>query len=221
MYLCKYRTLLKTLQETGLCVSCIQYVCVCARALVCVCVWVFVLVRPPAWERYTQDYENSFSCLLYSLWCETTAQYPSEWDYRHWNKQDKENRGEIIFWELCGISSRRKKRNLFSSECQLTSSQTWKESVKERTDKTFMDKAAQPCVQTFVSKDTSRKGGKKEEKKTVYCLDISHIWKYGFTELTFLVITKRFLFSPFSANEKKKKRYWEKILLQLWSDFQM
>lgn len=40
-----------------------------------------------------------------------------------------------------------------------------KESVKERTDKTFMDKAAQPSVQTFVSKDTSWKGGKKEEKK--------------------------------------------------------
>jgi len=40
-----------------------------------------------------------------------------------------------------------------------------------------MDKAAQPCVQTFVSKDTSWKGGekKKEKKNTVYCLDISHI----------------------------------------------
>lgn len=69
------------------------------------------------------------------------------------------------YFENCGISSRRKKRNLFSSGCQLTSSQTLKESVKEQTDKTFMDKAAQPCVQTFVSKDTSWKGGKKGRKK--------------------------------------------------------
>lgn len=95
------------------------------------------------------------------------------------------------------------KRNSFSSGCQLTTSQTLKESEKERSDKTFMDKAAQPCVQTFVSKDTSWKGEKIKKKKTVYRLDISHNWKYVFPELTFLVITKRFLFSPFSANEKK------------------
>lgn len=82
------------------------------RVRLCVCVWVFVLVCPPAWERYTQDYMNSFSCLLYSLWCETTAQYPSKWDCRQWNKQDKENGGEIIFWELCGVSFGRTKKEL-------------------------------------------------------------------------------------------------------------
>lgn len=44
-------------QDTGLCVLCIQYVCVRACECVCVrlCVCVFVLVRPLAWERYTQD----------------------------------------------------------------------------------------------------------------------------------------------------------------------
>ncbi|KAL1252848.1 hypothetical protein QQF64_017541 [Cirrhinus molitorella] len=42
LYLCKYRTLLKTLQETGLCVSCIHaYVRV--RLCVCECLSSFVL----------------------------------------------------------------------------------------------------------------------------------------------------------------------------------
>ncbi len=60
------------------------------------------------------------------------------------------------------------KRNSFSSGCQLTTSQTLKESEKERTDKTLMDKATQHCVQAFVSKETSWKGGKKEEKNIQY-----------------------------------------------------
>lgn len=79
-------------QDTGLCVLCIRYVCVRVRLRVCVCVRVCPRLSFGMRKIYARlQYENSFSCPLYSLWCETKAQYPSEWDYyREWSKQDKE-----------------------------------------------------------------------------------------------------------------------------------
>lgn len=203
LYLCKYGTLLKTLQETGPCLSCIRYVCVCACALVCVCECLSSFVHRHEKDiRKTTRTLSLASYILYGVKLQPNT-HPNETTDSETNRIKRT--ATKSYFENCVASlSGGKKRNFFTSGCQLTTSQTLKESKKKRTEKTFMDKAAQPCVQTFVSKDTSWKGGKKEEgKKTVYCLDISHIWKYVFPELTFLVIAKRFLFSPFSANEKK------------------
>lgn len=197
LYLCKYRTLPKN--TSGYRIVCIVHT-VCMRACECVCVrlcvCVFVLVRPLAWERYTQDCSTrTLSLARYILYGvklkpnthqnETTTESEANRIRRTEGKSSLET-----LWHL-------HTGNLYNC-------------IEMPTHHPLNFKGkGNPWLWIKQHNIVSRllyhgSGGKNEKnKKTVYRLDISHIWKYGFPELTFLVITKSFLFSPLSSNKKE------------------
>ncbi len=132
------------------------YAYVRVRLCVCVC----VSVRPRSSSGMRKIYARLRELFL------LPSIFSMVWNYspipiRTDSETNRIKRTEAkSYFENCGISSRREKKELVLIGMPAHHYQTLKESEKERTDKSFMDKAAQPCVQTFVSKDTSWKGGK-------------------------------------------------------------
>lgn len=127
-------------------------------------VWVFVLVRPPAWERYTKTTRtlSLASYILYGVKLQSNT-HPNETTDTETNRIKRTEAKS--YFENCVASLLGGKKELVLIEMPAHHLPDLKGKRKGANWQDFYGKAAQPCVQTFVSMDTSWKGGKREREK--------------------------------------------------------